>query len=115
MEENLGAVSAAAAARAVNAPRLSRMTASRRLIDDDLIIRCIFRLHTLDFNRGGSGMLRTTFTAIFLGSAAFAASPSFHKEVEPILQKHCQECHRPGEIAPFSLLSYNDARPWAKA
>lgn len=56
-----------------------------------------------------------------VGSAAMAmagAVPSditFHKDVEPILQKHCQECHRPGEIAPFSLLSYKDARPWAKS
>jgi hypothetical protein len=52
--------------------------------------------------------------------AAFGAPPdtkppTFNKEVLPILQKHCQECHRPGEIAPFSLLTYTDARPWAKA
>jgi hypothetical protein len=56
-----------------------------------------------------------------LGLASLAAPqarPSevtFHKDVEPILQKRCQECHRPGEIAPFSLLSYKEARPWAKA
>src|SRR6266853_1883591 len=52
-------------------------------------------------------------------AAAFAAnapqSVTFHKDVAPILQSHCQECHRPGEIAPFSLISYKDARPWAKA
>jgi hypothetical protein len=48
--------------------------------------------------------------------AAPAAGPAtFNKDVLPILQKHCQGCHRPGEIAPFSLLSYTDARPWAKA
>jgi hypothetical protein len=40
---------------------------------------------------------------------------TYHKDVAPVLQKHCQECHRPGEIAPFSLLTYQDARPWAKA
>jgi mono/diheme cytochrome c family protein len=55
----------------------------------------------------------------FLGAAAWAASVpkdvSFHKDVEPVLQKHCQECHRAGEIAPFALMSYKDARPWAKA
>lgn len=44
-----------------------------------------------------------------------SAAPTFHKDVEPILQEHCQECHRPGEIAPMSLLSYDQARPWAKA
>jgi hypothetical protein len=40
---------------------------------------------------------------------------TFHKDVEPILQRNCQGCHRPGEAAPFSLLSYSEARPWAKA
>jgi len=41
--------------------------------------------------------------------------PTFHKDVLPILQKQCQTCHRPGEVAPMSLLTYKDARPWAKA
>jgi len=40
---------------------------------------------------------------------------TFNKDVLPILQKNCQSCHRPGEIAPMSFLSYSDARPWAKA
>jgi hypothetical protein len=50
--------------------------------------------------------------------AALAATNStvtFNKDVLPILQKNCQNCHRPGEIAPFSLLTYTDARPWAKS
>ena len=56
-------------------------------------------------------------TAAAVCACAATAPPqvTFHKEVMPILQKHCQECHRPGEIAPFSLMSYKDARPWAKA
>src|SRR5215831_21170829 len=41
--------------------------------------------------------------------------PTFNKDVLPILQKHCQTCHRPGQIAPMSLLTYESARPWAKA
>ncbi len=40
---------------------------------------------------------------------------TFSKDVLPILQKNCQSCHRPGQIGPFSLLSYKEARPWAKA
>jgi len=40
---------------------------------------------------------------------------TFSKDVLPILQEHCQSCHRPGQIAPMSFLTYNDARPWAKA
>jgi mono/diheme cytochrome c family protein len=47
--------------------------------------------------------------------AAPDAPATFHADVEPILQRHCQGCHRPGEIAPMPLLSYDQARPWAKA
>jgi hypothetical protein len=40
--------------------------------------------------------------------------PTFTKDVAPILYKNCTTCHRPGEIAPMSLLTYEDARPYAK-
>jgi len=40
---------------------------------------------------------------------------TFSKDVAPIFNKSCAGCHRPGEIAPMSLLTYKDARPWAKA
>ena len=65
-------------------------------------------------------MFRLSITGILMSTAGWAApavatTTTFHKDVVPILQKHCQGCHRPGEIAPFSLLTYNDARPWAKA
>src|SRR5262245_41308047 len=40
---------------------------------------------------------------------------TFNKDVAPIFFKSCAECHRPGEAAPFSVLSYKDARPWAKS
>src|SRR5262245_62099569 len=43
------------------------------------------------------------------------AAVTFNKDVLPILQKNCQTCHRPGEIAPMSFLTYKDVRPWAKA
>ena len=52
--------------------------------------------------------------ALFLSLNTFAAV-TFHKDVEPILQKSCQECHRPGEIAPMSFLTYEQVRPYAKA
>jgi hypothetical protein len=63
-------------------------------------------------------MLRTTLAGLMVGMtalAATAASVTFSKDVLPILQKNCQACHRPGEIAPMPLLTYTDARPWAKA
>jgi hypothetical protein len=40
---------------------------------------------------------------------------TFTRDVAPIFFSNCAACHRPGEIAPMSLLSYKDARPWAKA
>src|SRR5262245_59463724 len=50
--------------------------------------------------------------------AAWAAGPdsvTFHKNVLPILERNCQTCHRPGQSAPMSLLTYEQARPWARA
>src|SRR5262245_24531411 len=40
---------------------------------------------------------------------------TFTKDVAPILFKNCAQCHRPDDIAPFSVLSYKDVRPWAKS
>ena len=40
---------------------------------------------------------------------------TFTKDVAPILQRSCQSCHRPGSIAPMSLVTYEDVRPWARA
>ena len=48
-----------------------------------------------------------------VGQSPNSASVTFTRDVAPILQKHCQTCHRPGEAAPFSLLTYEQARPWA--
>jgi hypothetical protein len=44
-----------------------------------------------------------------------AAAVTFNKDVVPILQKNCQVCHRTGEVAPMSFLTYEGTRPWAKA
>src|SRR4029453_16450647 len=40
---------------------------------------------------------------------------TFSKDVAPILQRSCQQCHRAGGGAPMSLLTYQDARPWARS
>jgi len=47
--------------------------------------------------------------------AAAVTTPTFYKDVLPVLQRNCQSCHRPGEVAPMSLLTYEQARPWARA
>src|SRR5579862_6676013 len=50
-----------------------------------------------------------------IAAAAPVPEPTFHKDVLPVLQKNCQNCHRPGEAAPMSFLDYEHTRPWAKA
>ncbi|MFZ0593153.1 MAG: cytochrome c [Bryobacteraceae bacterium] len=54
------------------------------------------------------------FTAVLLFGQP-GGPPTFTKDVEPILQKECQSCHRPGEAGPFSMLTYESTRPWAAA
>ncbi len=67
-------------------------------------------------------MSRTLIAAALFAIVAFGAdttsstaSITFHKDIEPILQRNCQTCHRPGQIAPMSFLTYQSVRPWAKA
>lgn len=67
------------------------------------------------------------FSSILLAAAAATSAqttaqaavakpaPTFAKDVAAILFEHCATCHRPGEVAPMSLLSFEQARPWAKA
>src|SRR6266481_9705881 len=53
---------------------------------------------------------------VFCGPALVAAvSPTFNRDVMPILQNRCQECHRPGQVAPMAFVTYQQTRPWAKA
>ena len=48
-------------------------------------------------------------------SVATQGGPTFTKDIAPILQKKCQTCHRPDSIAPMSLLTYEEVRPWARS
>lgn len=57
-------------------------------------------------------MLVCCFSVVASGATG---SVTFSKDVAPILQKNCQGCHRPGEAAPMSLRTYQEARPWARA
>jgi hypothetical protein len=60
-------------------------------------------------------MLRYGVAALLIGAPAFAATPTFFKDVLPILQRSCQSCHRAGEIGPMPFTDYRNARPWAKS
>ena len=71
-------------------------------------------------DKGAAGGLTLAFLvagAGWSGSAAHAAgsAPTFSKDIAPILNKSCVECHRPGAIAPMALTSYDEVRPWARA
>jgi hypothetical protein len=65
-------------------------------------------------------MRHASLCLIFMGGAAAHAaaldtSVTFSKDVAPIFQKSCQTCHHPGTSAPMSLMTYQDARPWARS
>ncbi len=62
--------------------------------------------------------LSALFLLAHLGTVAAQAqdrSPTFYKDVLPLLQQHCQTCHRPGEAGPMPLLDYSQVKPWASA
>src|SRR5579862_7532088 len=50
-----------------------------------------------------------------IGADSGATAVTFAKDIAPIFQEKCQECHRKGTAAPMSLVSYEETRPWAKS
>jgi hypothetical protein len=52
---------------------------------------------------------------VLAAPAAAAETPTFSKDVAPILQAKCQSCHQPNSIAPMSLMTFQEARPWARS
>src|SRR5277367_5834238 len=60
-------------------------------------------------------ILGTSETAHAQAPAKTAAKVTFTKDVAPILERACQNCHRPNNIAPMSFLTYQDVRPWSRA
>jgi hypothetical protein len=68
-------------------------------------------------NRAVAGMIVALLAMITFSSPAAShggvkppPTPTFYKDVAPIVQKHCQSCHRPGQIGPMSLVTYDDVR-----
>ena len=68
-----------------------------------------------------SRLLSALALVVLLASPQFSSAESadttitFTKDIAPILQEKCQACHRPDSMAPMSLVTYEDVRPWAKA
>ena len=71
-----------------------------------------------------AGILAVPAIAMFAITGSAVAAPNttsqqqpvtFSKDIAPIFQEKCQECHQPNSIAPMSLITYNEARPWARS
>ena len=67
--------------------------------------------------------MKFVIASVLISASAYCADTetansrpvTFSKDVAPIFQKSCDSCHHPGTSAPMSLMTYNEARPWAKA
>ena len=64
---------------------------------------------------GFVGLLTSGALSAQSASVPGGGAVTFTKDIAPILQRKCQSCHRPDSVAPMSLLSYEDARPWARS
>lgn len=68
-------------------------------------------------------MIRHALAALAMAALSVAAwaapavggAVTFTKDIEPILQRSCQNCHRPDSMAPMSLITYEEVRPWARS
>ena len=64
---------------------------------------------------GASVLTQATSAQAPAAARAGARPVTFTRDVAPILQRSCQNCHRPDSMAPMSFLTYEDVRPWARA
>ena len=67
----------------------------------------------------GATVFAAVMLLLFSPTAAVAqdadTTPTFAKDIAPIFQKNCQQCHRPGSLGPMSLTTYQEVRPWARS
>ena len=63
----------------------------------------------------GAWALSATLLLPAAAAAADAKTPTFTKDIAPIFQDKCEACHRPDSIAPMSLVTFAEARPWARS
>ncbi len=64
---------------------------------------------------GGLAIVGGLTLAVARADVRAAASPTFAKDVAPIFQAKCQDCHRVGSMAPMSLTTFEEVRPWVRA
>ena len=70
---------------------------------------------TMRFGLLAVGVLVPLGASAQTGGAGAGHEVTFAKDIAPILQRSCQECHRPASVAPMSLLTYEEVRPWARS
>src|SRR5688572_25589510 len=63
----------------------------------------------------GSLVVISAFLGTSSPAVAQTADVTFAKDIAPILQRSCQNCHRPDGVAPMPLVTYEEVRPWARA
>ena len=63
----------------------------------------------------GNRLVAACAFVLALVAASAAQAQTFHKDIEPILQRSCQRCHNPNSVAPMSLITYEQVRPYARA
>ena len=67
---------------------------------------------------GAAVAMATASVVLVLPLSVFAGaeeSVTYYQHIKPILERSCQQCHRPESVAPMSLLTYEEVRPWARA
>src|SRR5215217_4009610 len=63
----------------------------------------------------GAGAVGAALMLPVTAAAADARTPTFAKDIAPIFQEKCEACHRPDSMAPMSLMTFQEARPWARS
>src|SRR5687767_14573763 len=92
-------------------PHVVQSTASQRPGSAIIGAQQVFKTPTI-----GLALAWMATGVLGLGSQVTSqTAPTFNQDVAPILNANCVGCHRPGEVAPMSLLTFADARPWARA
>src|SRR5439155_1900300 len=76
---------------------------------------CLLGGTTAGLALAGAVIASVSSGSISAAAPAANSAATFTKDVAPILQAKCLSCHRPGTVAPMSLLTYQDARPWARS
>src|SRR5262245_38917512 len=80
-----------------------------------MVVELIRRVRVLLVGGCALGAVIALHSGTVTAQSAAAKAPTFTKDVAPILQDKCEACHRPDSIAPMSLVTWQEARPWARS